>query len=143
MCSIHKLRGPGRLFSLWRFPRWAAALALAGAPLLGGCANIHDNPPARLSERPLRVDEAMQQRDWTPTVALYANGSVVAPPTYYPYVARDDTNAWLRPFVESGLFLGQTVALPVTLIVAENPQVYSGVITPPTYTAVPPIETVP
>jgi hypothetical protein len=132
------------MFSIHNTLRLAASIGVIGAPLLaGGCANIHDNPPARLSAVPLNVDQAMQQRDWAPAVALYPNGSVVAPPTYYPYVARTDTSPWLYPFVESGLFIGQTVALPVTLFVAKNPQVYSGVITPPTYTAVPPIETVP
>lgn len=130
MCLIRKLIRPG------------AMLGLAAAPLLGGCANIHDNPPARLSEHPIQIDQAMQIRNWSPTVAVYTNGSVIAPPTYYPYTVRSDVNPWLSPFVESGLFLGQTVALPVTLFVAKNPQVYSGVITPPTYTAVPPIEPV-
>jgi hypothetical protein len=131
MSSIHKTL------------RAAAATALIGAAArAGGCANIHDNPQAKLSDVPLTVDQAMQKRDWAPTVALYANGSVMAPPTGFPYTVRPDLNPWLSPFAEAGQFFGQAVAWPVFMITADNPQTYSGVITPPTYTAVPPIEAV-
>lgn len=126
-----------------KFARPAALLGLLAAPLVGGCANIHDNPPAKLSQLPLREDQAVQKRNWNPVVCVYTNGSVVAPPTYFPYTVRSDVNPWLSPFAETGLFLGQTIASPVTFFIAKNPQVYSGVITPPTYTAVPPIEPVP
>ncbi len=110
----------------------------------GGCESTNQYPIARLNTTPIQPDEAMALRQWDQSHALYANGNVSAWPTLYPYQAAESdgdlANAWWAP----ALFVGQTIALPVTAIVtpARKPTGSRGVYIPPTFTADVPLEAI-
>ena len=108
----------------------------------GGCESTNQYPIARLNPTPVPQDEAMALRQWDQNHARYANSTVSAFPTLYPYQAAeangDLANAWWAP----ALYVGQTIALPVTAIMTPpwDPTVSRGVYVPPTYTADVPLE---
>ena len=117
----------------------AALLAIGAA----GCAEKAYQPTVqKLSPAPIVEDEAMELRDWQRSSAVYANGVSVSYPTLYPYVARKNVPAIEPVIMEPVLFVGQTLALPITAIDTPPWQdtSYRGVDTPPTYTAVPVVE---
>jgi hypothetical protein len=120
----------------------AAAALLALGTFAGpiGCSqNSAPAPQATVSALP--VDEAMQQRKWSTSEALYANGSVVAYSTRelikFPLNTR-----YLRITGDTSAFLINTVWTPVTFLYDPfmAPVVYHGYQTPPSSTAVPPVE---
>jgi hypothetical protein len=109
----------------------------------GGCTrNSRPNPDA-YNDTPLIVDEAMQRREWDPTLATYPSGDTVASPTGFWYRPKDDMGYVERQLVEVPLFIGQVFMMPYTMI--EEPltdtKVYPGAIQESTYTASPPLET--
>src|SRR2546423_2799647 len=96
------------------------------------CAGCQQALPAqaeKLNDRPMVVDEAMQRREWEPTVAHYQSGATVAGPTGFWYEPSDRLNENGKGIVENPLFVGQVLMLPVTLSVEPvwTPVIYRGV----------------
>ena len=121
-------------------------LGLAGAMLIAsGCESTAQLPVARLNPTPIKQDEAMSVRQWDQTKALYANGAVTAYPTLYPYRAAPANGDLANVVLAPALFLGQTIALPVTAIVTPPWQETDsrGVYIPPTFTADVPLTPIP
>jgi len=110
--------------------------------LAGGCSTEQKYAPAAVNNAPIVGDEAMALRaDWPKSTAYYANGSVPAFSTRFPY----DVNA-SRPYpgdviLDPVMFIVQTVMLPIELIKYPpgTEQIWHGEIIPPTYTAQPPL----
>ena len=102
---------------------------------------IRNAPPDMPGEAPLLVDQAMQIRDWDRSTALYANGDTIAGNTGFWYQPRWGQPEWVYPMIETPLFVGQTLALPVTLAIQPPwKQVrYTGVTMEPTYSGMPPL----
>lgn len=107
--------------------------------LIAGCSDVTAYPPEKLSPAPIIEDEAMALRQWEPETSYYANGTSVAGPFYYRYGARTDVPQYEGIITDPLIFVGQTVALPVLLVLTPPWEgvTYRGVYTPPTYTAVP------
>lgn len=107
-----------------------------------GCESTNQYPIARLNTTPIQQDEAMALRQWDQHRALYANSTVSAFPTLYPYQPAESNgdlaNAWWAPT----LFVGQTIVSPITALVtpAWKPTDSRGVYVPPTFTADVPLE---
>jgi hypothetical protein len=117
--------------------------ALFSAVAMVGCSRIATPNPDVYSDTPLIVDEAMQRREWEPTVAYYPSGDVVAGPTGFWYRPKDDLGYVERQLVEVPIFVGQVALLPYRVIKEPltETKVYPGAIQEPTYTASPPLET--
>lgn len=107
--------------------------------LVAGCQRDYLPETQKLSPAPILEDQAMAHRHWDTMVVQYSNGASIAFPTLYPYVPRTNTPEVEQIFTGPGLFLGQTLALPVTMFITPPWQetIYRGIYTPPTYTAVP------
>ncbi|HEY8667306.1 MAG TPA: hypothetical protein VIL86_11605 [Tepidisphaeraceae bacterium] len=127
MCSIRKMIVAGAAF---------LAAGVGG----GGCQRVTNQTPVRLNDRPLVVDEAMQRRNWELTDAEYPNGAVRAGSTGFRYEVNPDNNSQFAGVEDQGLFIVQTLLLPITLPSGPSKQVYHGAQTPPTHAAVPPVE---
>lgn len=116
-----------------------AVMVLAGVI---GCQRVDQPVTDRMiSLQSAPDDAAMELRDdWETSVVTYPNGGVVAGPTLYPYTTRDSA-AWQQASFEPVLFLGQTIALPVTVFTTPITAqvVYQGVNFPDTDTAVQPL----
>jgi hypothetical protein len=118
--------------------------AVAGAlTAVIGCQPVQPTVSEKLNDRPLIIDEAMQQRNWEPTVARYQSGATVAGPTGFLFEPLDTMPQWQQGLVETPLFVGQVILLPVTLIAQPvwTPVTYRGIRTEASYTAAPPLET--
>lgn len=115
--------------------------ASLGMSLLGilaaGCTRVDDYAVARMNPTPIEQDEAMAIRQWDQNKALYSNGTVTAYPTLYPYTGAASNGDYVNLFWDPTLFVGQTLAVPVTACVTPpwKETVYRGVYTPPTFTA--------
>lgn len=122
MCSVRKL----------------VALCSLGL-LIAGCYDRTAPQTAKLNPTPILEDEAMALRQWEPVRSYYANGSSVAGPVYYVYAPRTDVPAFEGVITDPAIFVGQTVFLPVAMVITPPWQevTYRGVYTPPTYTAAP------
>src|SRR5688500_1034080 len=120
-------------------------LAVAGvlaASVLFGCQPNVPNSVERLNNSPLIVDEAMQQRsDWERSTSYYANGDTVADGTGYMFQTHETIPDPYRRVVEAPVAAMNIGLLPVGVFVNSpfKPQVYQGVITPPTHHAMPPL----
>lgn len=113
-----------------------SALLLAA---ISGCQRAADPREVALSNAPIVEDEAMQLRQWEPSVSHYASGVSPSYPTLYPYVARRDLAGAAGFVLNPAIFFAQTALLPITFFAApawemEDAQ---GTHTPATYTAVP------
>jgi hypothetical protein len=117
----------------------AAALLSLGA--LAGPFGCMRTAPAPQTVSALPVDEAMQKRNWSTSEAYYANGSVVA------YSNRElikfplDTH-YFRMTADTGAFVINAAWMLPSLAFDPlmGPVVYHGYQTPPSATAVPPVE---
>jgi hypothetical protein len=92
----------------------------------------------------------MQLRDWQRVSAEYANGDTPAGPTGFLYEPRWNQPEWTYAVIETPLFLGQTIALPVVFVMTPpwTPVTYKGATIEATYNAMPalpgsPSETMP
>lgn len=130
------------------FKQSKRALAVAmGLLVSSGCAmdsiieRSANTPPERETQATVMVDQAMQLRNWDRSTAYYGNGNVVAGPTGFWYQPARDQSEWRYAIEETPLFVVQTIALPVTLVVTPpwTPVMYSGVTVPPTYHGLPPL----
>ncbi|HMB96478.1 MAG TPA: hypothetical protein VKK61_10605, partial [Tepidisphaeraceae bacterium] len=89
--------------------------------MLGGCQMSSPLEPIKYEPRigenttPLLVDQAMQVRDWKLSTSNYANGNVPAGPTGFLFEESWNEPEWTYAVVETPLFIGQVLALPVTL----------------------------
>src|SRR5690349_12836183 len=116
-----------------RKPRRSLALSLAvlaGLSAVGGlgsgCAYKQPAPVADpVDATPLPVDEAMQARDWSRSTVQFQSGGTVAGATRWPYApsttGEGASKASFGPefsnaFLDLGLFVGQTAALPFTYL---------------------------
>ena len=130
MCSIPKL-SLTRTFTI-----------IASGLLLVGCQRVAPPMADRVNDTPLIVDEAMQKRDWDPSVQYYPNGATVA----------DFSGAWFeqhqkvsddwRRVTDPAVATGNILTLPISipLEMRHDPRVYHGAQIPPTYTAQPPLD---
>jgi hypothetical protein len=115
---------------------------IAAILILGGCQRIANTPPDAINSTPIAMDDAMKQRDWPVDVSYYANGAVVAYPVGFLFEPEYNRAEWQYIFIDTPLFLGQAIILPITLAI-ENPashEEYRGATIPPTYTANPPLK---
>jgi hypothetical protein len=115
--------------------------ALLGGLAAGliGCTHTHSPPPSELSQAPLIIDSAMQLRDWNTSAANYPNGGVPAWDTRFHLKPCPYEPAWVKPVSEPIDFIGQTLFLPVALVIAPpfKPVVYHGFESAPTSTEFP------
>ena len=117
-------------------------LALLAITLTAGCSTQEKVSYDPVNTKPIVGDDAMAFRsDWPVAVAHYQNGAVAAWSTRYPYQTKATATDTSNLFLATPLFLVQTAALPVELVVNPpfQPQLWYGVVYPPTYTAQPPL----
>ncbi len=122
----------------------AVGALLACGLLVTGCGMARPRTVSQTSPtaEPMSSDEAMALRDWSPSVAYYATGTVQAYPTRWPNEGAETDIQPLNAFVEPVIFLAQTAMLPVQLVL--NPPAhrfvnYGGPTADPTYNAMPPL----
>jgi hypothetical protein len=106
-----------------------------------GCQPQPAGTVAPLSDAIVRTDAAMVRRDWPGSRAEYANGQVVADPTYVRYEPRHDLEPWKYYFVDTGSFLANVFLLPVGLFQtpADADVTYPGYVVPESHYGVPPL----
>jgi hypothetical protein len=122
----------------------ALVLTVLGcAVLAGGCTcpiqRVKNQPPDPVSDAPVIVDAAMQIREWDRSVAHYQNGDTFANPTLFLYEPTWHQPEYFYYFIETPLFIGQTIAMPVVMVMTPpwSSVKYTGVTTEPTFTAMP------
>jgi hypothetical protein len=93
----------------------------------------------RVNTETLNVDGAVQQREWEPSVAYYANGDVASPSTGFKYAPRSDQPDYTYAYADLGTFFANLVTMPYTLYKERNGVVSTGEQLPQTYTANPPL----
>jgi hypothetical protein len=116
---------------------------LGGGLLGGGCQSIRQTEPrAALDPTPIPVDQAMQVRDWNQSVAWAANSKTVAGNVGFYWEPKPDISPYESGVIETPLFIANTVASPVSLIITPPWQavVWDSGTVGPTYTAMPPME---
>ncbi|HWB54391.1 MAG TPA: hypothetical protein VG722_09365 [Tepidisphaeraceae bacterium] len=109
--------------------------------VVGGCqmADYHE-PRAELQKRPIIVDEAMQHRDWSTSVATIPSGAIVAGPTLFAFKPATYMDPPLNgSMFEIGTFLGNIAVMPITALADPpwTPTAYHGVNLPASYTMSP------
>ena len=121
----------------------ATLLTAAGTLVLSlaGCQRIATSPRLPVNEEPMLVDQAMQLRDWDRSDAYYTNTSFVAGPVGFLFEPSYTNPYWSYAVLEFPLFVGQVLALPVTLWLPPpwTPVNYSGGKVEPTYHGMPPL----
>lgn len=117
-------------------------LIIASLVLVAGCQQTRPQPPDRVSDIPLIVDEAMQKRDYEPSTIYYPRGSIVAGPTGYMFEKNSHIPAEVTRVTEPFVAVGNIILLPVTLPLSKPWQAreFHGAQIPPTYTGQPPLE---
>jgi hypothetical protein len=122
-----------------------AGLVLAGSMMVLlalGCQTVAPIPPDRVNETPIQLDEAMANRLWTPTKAIYPSFSSETGPCEVGLIPADNLDYTSNILSEGLLFLANTVILPGTMVLmppweqVETPAFYI----PPSYTANPPLK---
>ncbi|HYO11059.1 MAG TPA: hypothetical protein VER17_18990 [Tepidisphaeraceae bacterium] len=133
MCSTRNKLARGLLLLL--------GTIAGGAAATGGCQRTIPPMQERLNNTPLVVDEAMQRRDWEPSVSYYANGDTRAGGTGYMFNVHETMPAWTRRAADPLVAVGNMLALPVGVFVNSpaKEMSYQGSIIPPTHTAQPPL----
>ncbi len=109
------------------------------ALMVGGCVKTSTSSTALMSTEPMSIDKAMQLRDWPLTTALYANGDSDTSSTGFAYEPDPDLEGWQYYFADPGVYFLNLVTSPYTLYQQRNGATSTGVQTPPTYTAMPPL----
>lgn len=127
---------------MWMMSSTREGLAIVFGMLLSavvGCSTQEKKVYDSVNAMPIVGDDALALRtDWPVSVAHYANGSVAAWSTRFPYdSATHPRNGDI--FLDPAMFVVQTAALPVEFIA--NPpfqqQIWYGANLPPTHTAQP------
>lgn len=125
----------------------ALFLPLAGFALLAstGCQRTQPAPVVALNNEPILVDEAMQQRDWERSTAVYQNGDTVAGFTGRRYEVHNGlSEGYAGRLADPAVGIGNVILLPITMVLTPPWKAvgYQGVIIPPTHHANPPVEVV-
>jgi len=123
MCSTPEARNgagaPRRAGSVERCRR-LLTVATAGI-VVSSVAGCQWRPPEQKEPTnfPIATDPAMEKRDWPVSHANWANGTVVAGPTRFPYTYRTQTGTgeYGPYFLDSLMFVYQTIRLPFTYLV--------------------------
>jgi hypothetical protein len=124
--------------------RCAMRVLIGGAvvALLAGCHMEQRTPPPEpLDETPIKVDGAMQEREWPPSLAYYASDRVLAGSAYSPLRADRELTWPLNVFSETGVFMADTIYILGGVFI-EPPWeqfTYKSMSMPPTHTAMPPL----
>ncbi len=116
------------------------ALSAFGLALSAGCQHQTYVDRQKVDTQPLVVDEAMQQRVWEPTKAVYQNGSTKNWSTGFAYSPNHDFPPYSYAATDSFTFGLNVLTLPYTAVTQRDGVVSGGVQLPPSYTAVPPME---
>lgn len=116
--------------------RWMPVLALIA---LAGCQHQTYTERQKVSDEPLTIDPAMQQRQWEPMTAYYENGQTKNWSTGFAYTPNRDAPPYTYAFTDTGTFLLNLVTLPYTAYKERDGVVSGGVQLPPSYTANPPL----
>jgi hypothetical protein len=114
---------------------------LFGCLLLGGCVlQQHEPGPEALNPTPIKTDQAMAKRLWSPSPANYVNDSVLTWPDYAPLQAVYLPYG-LNFLAEPGLFLGNLLYIPAGVFVepAWKGQTFKSQSPPPSYNLMPPL----
>src|SRR4051812_6349056 len=85
---------------------------LLAAMGLGGCQANVPNSPDPLNKSPLIVDEAMQRREWDPSISYYANGDTVSGGTGYMFQTHETMPGYSRRVVDPAMAVTNIVLLP-------------------------------
>lgn len=122
-------------------PLLLIAVALTSLGAMTGCAQ---QQPRQATPPPMIIDEAMQKRDWEPSVAYIPNGDVVAGVNRYPLrsggaYTEGATPDYTGAALDYGAHLVQTLALPFTYLFVPpfEPQVYRDEEIGPSHTGMP------
>jgi hypothetical protein len=129
------------------FAKRLASVALLAAGMLDtGCAHHTQPRPYEVSQpavtaEPMYTDEAMRQRDWAPSTASFANGTVQAFATRWPYEGQETRFPLLNGVLDPVIFLTQAAILPVRMALVPPGTLvnYNGQVMQPTYSAMPPL----
>jgi hypothetical protein len=119
----------------------ALGVLLVASLCLNGCAwQQHEPGPEALNPVPIKTDQAMEKRLWSPSPTYYVNDSVVTWPDYAPFqsVALPDG---LNFFNEPLLFFGNMFYIPAGVFIepAWKEQTFKSQSPPPSFTLMPPL----
>jgi hypothetical protein len=141
MCScLERMRGRAPAAICVR----SAVLCAGALAVTFGAAGCAQKQQYAATPPPMVVDEAMQRRDWEPSVAYIPNGDTVAGVNRFPlrsagYYGEGGTPDYVGAAGDVGLSIAQTFALPFTYILVPpfEPQVYRAEAIGPTYHGMP------
>jgi hypothetical protein len=108
---------------------------------LAGCEfQQHAPAPEPLNAAPIKTDQAMQKRLWSPSPTLYVNDSVVTWPDYAP-LQSVALPCELNFFTDPVLFLGNMGYIPAGVFIepAWKEQTFKSQSPPPSFTLMPPL----
>ncbi len=133
------------MFSIHKQQRGLLAAVLLATVGLAGCQRAFRPEVAKLSVSPLKIDGAIKHRRWDQTSVSYANGSVPAWTTGFKLESKPDMDWWMYHVMTPTMFVGQVVAFPVVYATDHPTQLraYRGIIIPPSWHAMPPLDPVP
>lgn len=114
-------------------------LILGAVGMIGGCSSRTTFTQADLETPPPVADEATRLRNFDPTTATYANGDTIAGNTGFNSMPERYRSPWQYYFIDSGVFFGNLVVSPFSLIMNHDAMRLEGLRIDPTYTANPPL----
>jgi hypothetical protein len=132
------------MFSIRKMTCGAMVTMLGLVALSAGCQRAYQPEVAKLNDRPMKVDAAMKLRRWDQTTSNYQNGGVPAWTTTFKREPQEDLNWWKAQIMGPTVFVGNVVFMPV-VVVTDKPnrlRTYRGVIVPPSWHAMPPLDPV-
>ena len=92
-------------------------IALLALAALTGCTFKQPPAPDPVSHAPLVLDEAMQHRNWSVSVAHYTNGATVAGPTASLLTYSENTPVWAPLVLDPVIFMGNSLSAPVVYMI--------------------------
>ena len=122
----------------------AAHIAVAATGLLSlfGCQMKQCETPALTSHAPLVVDEAMEKRRWSISVAQYQNGATVGFPTGSVFQHRAGSPLWQETLSDTPIFLANALTMPFAYLITPpwSQMVYPSGQIEASYNAMPPLD---
>lgn len=115
-------------------------LSACSLAIFTGCARKNYAAKDELNPTPILEDDAMRQRQWTQSNALYPSGVVPAGPTLFEYEPRRQMNQYRYYYADIGVFALNTALLPYQGFKTPpwREAYYRGAWIEPSYTANPP-----
>ncbi len=111
MCSTHNSTVSNRAMKLLSLP--LSGLALIAAT---GCQRTQPAPVVTHNNEPMLVDEAMQQRDWERSTAVYQNGDTVAGFTGRRYEVHNRlSEGYAGRLADPAVGISNVILLPITM----------------------------